>query len=633
MGILQLVNKPYSTIKTDVLESDEKTGWYKGRPVWVLKDRGQPVTSWEHHSVCVSQRSATTIAFACRLSDLLPIDGFTIVFHDLGDFKRSFSITHRSCTCVLRDLRPGTTYNLYYDVYACDAEMKKNIPLSTASTMTRFLEVELTSATVVTNGSVMRYNVITNDPDFHEREVGLELQQTQQRVMRTTLLREKRGLFTCALESHPLESLRHKDFSFPVLTLQGERISPSQNVLALTHVEECHVHCETTLHTVQVQCKTVYSQAVRCTIELVRNDVILETVVTQSTFNHTFDKLTSDTIYDVRIQVCDTMNQTSFAYVSEATKKYFVNSFVVTQSSRGLVSFGSVFEQARFVTNMEDLTCLDIELRTDDDTVLVSWNDVEFERTGLFVRAKGRFELTVDNIRIEKSTTASIYASLTGNGETLRFQTPVTCDFEFDLSEPDGEPDLRTITAHQSNASIQLVGYEDFKTGFPFEYSFHLECVGPDNQSFGSKHVDLKQCVEFNALLPDTPYKTACHVTSVATGARTTFETHRFRTLVDADYVTVHVACEFDSPWEIVFETTHGQRLAFVVKRDDRCYRVRRNSTIKLNGPTDTHFLSTSNASHYDLRVGPNSRITYLGFDWTTSFTRATQFTRTFECM
>lgn len=142
------------------------------------------------------------------------------------------------------------------------------------------------------------------------------------------------------------------------------------------------------LYAIRLRCKTVYSQDVRCVIELIQNDVVRETVTICSTFDHTFENLSSDTIYDFRIQVSDVLNQTTFTYISQATKKYFINSFLATHQK--LVSFGSVFEGVRFVTNMTNAKRIDIQLRTEMDIVLGAWNDVKFESTGMFIRIKDR---------------------------------------------------------------------------------------------------------------------------------------------------------------------------------------------------------------------------------------------------
>lgn len=640
MGYLQLVNKPYTTIKTQAKSLGDKTAIHESRPVWVLGDQCQLTTAWECHSICLSHRSATTLTFACRLSDLDPREDFKIVFHNLRDLNQEFPITRQACSCVLRDLTPNTSFKLYYNVYTNNVLIKINIPLSPVSTLPLRTQVELTSESVVSNDSVLKFDIKTNDPHFHDRDIEVHLQGVRQRVARITPIQCRGNVSTFTLTSHPLTGLKHKIFAFPVLSLMNRDFSPIQNILALTHVEKCHVVCESTLHAIRLRCKTVYSQDVRCVIELIQNDVVRETVTICSTFDHTFENLSSDTIYDFRIQVSDVLNQTTFTYISQATKKYFINSFLATHQK--LVSFGSVFEGVRFVTNMTNAKRIDIQLRTEMDIVLGAWNDVKFESTGMFIRIKDRLEITMDMIWVsdqidqaylEHNTPLCMYALLTGSGETIPWQTPVTCEFVFDMSQPNGEPILKTLTTHQSNASVQLVGYNDYKTNFSFDYAFHLDCVAPDGQRVGSADVVPKQCVEFNSLHPDTPYTVNCRVTCVATEVPKVFDTFRFRTLVDTEYVVLHLACEADSPWTVVFETTHNQRLTFLVNKTDVYYKVKRNGPIQLKKSEKTLLLPTSDTNHYRLHISAGHVVSYHGFEWVTGerTIQAVKFERTFE--
>jgi hypothetical protein len=289
-----------------------------------------------------------------------------------------------------------------------------------------------------------------------------------------------------------------------------------------------------------------------------------------------------------------------------------------TDTDSQLVSFGSVFENIRFITNMNDLSDLSLELRTEDDATIVQWMNVSFEKIGVCVRVVGCFEITIDNVLVDASSTSAYLWVGLSNRETTWFRSDASFTFTHDRTEPMGRPSIEIVSTHPNSISAQFVGYTDFKTETSFEHAFEMECLNEFGRTQEKKTVSPGQCVDFLSLLPDTPYSIVCNVTTVPTGSRKGFTSRILKTPVDPEFVVVTLTIDADTPWVVVFETTHMQRLAVQAKRQTHQYKVKRNSSIQFKfSNEDVKILSISNFNHYQIHVkGTASNVEFSAIDW-----------------
>ena len=608
-GTLQSVNAPYTILHTNETYPMHTGVLHRGEPMWVISDT--PIV-FDHSKIVVvpTRITANKITFQCSLPMVQSVNNgrLQITVHNLTSTITANAMLEkvpsgrRVATLTVDNLTSSTEYRLYYTVRVHSSEeltVLKHIPLKTVRTSALEIEFLPPTALTITNGEYS-FRVRSN----HDSLPDLVSEVTVSpfgRFSNLKMLREASGdVFSV---NGSLSELHHKtSVQFSVWANDCQYKDPSTRYKCLTCVEELVLEGKTGFEDIVCWSKTNYTQGVTCHTELYHEDVLIQSDESCNGFRQVYSGLNPNEVYDLRAWATDEFGQHSARSVlTLCTRAYEITHVKADFQHPEVLTFGSKPRHVRFVANAT-FERISVLFKTSDGTLVFNWNDVPFTRNDIFYEIDGNvLELTCEEVLHDVAGELELIIQGTpSSGTAHEISTKLLFDFDNDRSPPYGEVQLRTIACACTYASFGFTAYVNLKR-VPNEYAFTIELESPsiNYKPIDARSMQLHKRIDFQQLLPDTPYTTKVNVTTLSTRSTRDMHPTSFRTLVDPEFVVVHFLVDSTFPCTAIFEGTNRARVVIRLS-SHQTHLVKRGCVVQLCiKPGRTVLLHTSKQNHY----------------------------------
>jgi hypothetical protein len=635
-GRLQCVNNPYEiiTIPDKVFNVGDGT-LYKNQPMWVVSETTTDLQISKIATLPV-KKYANQIVYKCTLPvSFKNNENMYIRIYDIKNKKYEtssflFNSTSRRfvANVIMNNLKHGTDYDFYYSILESNNIIFKNIKLQTITTPQLTLEF-LTPGHTVSANTEISFSVRVNHTKLCERFTKVSISPHGELINWTLtpvgdiyVIRGKLSQLHHKSTIHPVVQIH--DVIFYDQTIRYKCLSCVEDIVMCHSVGFEYIHMES---------KTVYTQPVTCFIQLISNDKVIQNSKSEKLIDVTFHELSQDTIYQVHTWVTDEFSQTSKLSVHTIqTKKYNIRNVHIQFTHRDTLVFGSFMKSLKFVIN-DEFKQIDIVFKSNNDEDVFIWKNVEFNKNDMFYEVSdGNIRLAIDNVIIDELGPLMLYVrGISSSGKNVDLSTNKVYTFDNDRTPPNVSIDMRILTCASKFTSILVKGYTD-KKNIDFDYKFWIttceaRCVvDGDSGLFDALtpvDVRVKPRIDFQDLIPDTPYAIVVKVETVATGSLFVFRSLFFQTIPDPEFVMLHCIPTSTHICSAIIESLHRKRVVINLNVK-HSYMVKRNSVIQLifkNG--GSMLLHTSKENHYLLTLSDGShfnitKYTYNGFSYDT---------------
>lgn len=628
-GRLQNVNNPYDIVYSDRMFHIGDGVLYKNKPMWVVSNTTLDLTI-ERIAMIPKARHANVITYECTLPLSVKKTNakLSVIIFDMkrvvcesSPFEYNVASQRSVATVALENLTPGTDHQFYYSIIENSDVIFRNIQLPKVKTPSLTLEF-LTPGQTVAIDTAISFSIRVNHTKLNKKCAQVSVSPTGELIDWSITPNGD----TYVIHG-TLTKLHHKSIISPVIhindaTFYDQRI----RYKCLSCVEDIVMIHSVGFEEIHTQCKTVYSQPVTCFAQLVHNDAIIQSEKSDQSIDVTFRNVSPDTIYHVHSWVTDEFGQTSRVSIDTLrTQTYEMRHIQIQFTHRDTLVFGAFMKRMKFTLNYA-FKELDVVFVSQKGDVIFEWKNVQFNKNDIFYEVTDeRIRLTIDNVVFDEPGPMTICVrGISPTGFVAELATNKVYCFNNDRTPPSGTVAMRMITCASTFASIVVTGYNDVKN-LDFEYRFWITSCeaqrGAQFDALAPVDVRAKPRIDFQDLVPDTPYAIVVKVETIATGSVSLFRSLVFQTMPDSEFVMLHCVPTATHVCSGIFESLNRKRV--VVKLNTKqSYMVKRNSVIQLNYKNGgSTLLHTSTANHYLLVLCDGThfnitKYTYHGFSY-----------------
>jgi hypothetical protein len=628
-GRLQNVNNPYDIVYSDRMFHIGDGVLYKNKPMWVVSNTTLDLTIAKI-AMIPKTRHANVIVYECTLpfSNNTTNAKLSVIIFDMkrvvcesSSFEYNLASKRSVATVALENLTSGTEHQFYYSIVENSDVIFRNIQLPKVKTPSLTLDF-LTPGHTVAIDKAVSFSIRVNHTQLSKKCTQVSVSPTGE--LSDWSITPNGDTYVI---HGTLTKLHHKSIISPVIRINDATFYDQRiRYKCLSCVEDIVMSHSVGFEEIHTQCKTVYTQPVTCFSQLVHNDVIIQNVRSDQSLDVTFRNVSPDTIYHVHSWVTDEFGQTSRVSIDTLhTQTYDIRNIQIQFTHRDTLVFGASMKRMKFTLNCA-FKELDVVFISQKGDVIFEWKNVQFNKNDIFYEVTDeRIRLTIDNVLFDEPGPMTLCVrGISPTGFVAELATNKVYCFNNDRTPPSGMVEMRMITCASTFASIVVTGYNDMKN-LDFEYNFWITSCearcGAQFDALSPVDVRTKPRIDFQDLVPDTPYAIVVKVETIATGSVALFRSLVFQTIPDSEFVMLHCVPTSTHVCSGIFESLNRKRVVVKLKTK-QSYMVKRNSVIQLNYKNGgSTLLHTSTANHYLLVLCDGThynitKYTYHGFSY-----------------